>query len=256
MREVGRHRAATDSIERRLLVDVLAAVGGLSGRLGEAVQLAERADLDDRRSAAKLVIALCEGRIEQAGPILDDQRRVRLAAEQLPPWWGDCQLARALRVAGEGDRARALLTETLEALDPADMVPAEVSVRIELALVAACAGDVGTARDQIERCAPVLESDAGWRRLAARLDVVRGVVAVHEAGAPAAAAAFERAVYTFSRSMLPWDEAETMWLWGRALVEAGGDEGAGKLDVARYIYDECRAGALWKDHVRTLASSV
>src|SRR5215472_15679201 len=61
-------------------------------------------------------------------------------------------------------------------------------------------------------------------------------------------ARFDSAVSTFRKFALRWEEAETLFLWGRALLDAGERSSADqKLDSALEIYRRLGAGQRWID---------
>ena len=61
---------------------------------------------------------------------------------------------------------------------------------------------------------------------------------------------FEKAIEIYRQYCLPWDEAETLHNWGRALLGAGQLHGAReKLDAAIKMYRDYGAGQCWIDRV-------
>ena len=61
---------------------------------------------------------------------------------------------------------------------------------------------------------------------------------------------FEKAIATFKRYCLPWEEADTLQCWGRALLAAGERARAiEKFDAAIEIYRSHGAGMRFIDYV-------
>ena len=90
-----------------------------------------------------------------------------------------------------------------------------------------------------------------WRGLLGQVVRAEAVVAGAEARFGAAEPLFASAVEIFRRHQVPFEEAETLHYWGRALVVAGdGGRAAEKLDAASQIYRRHGAGEQWVERVR------
>jgi tetratricopeptide (TPR) repeat protein len=62
---------------------------------------------------------------------------------------------------------------------------------------------------------------------------------------------FEKAIATFQRYCLPWEEADTLQCWGRALLAAGEHARAmEKFDAAIEIYRSHGVGTRFIEYVR------
>jgi tetratricopeptide (TPR) repeat protein len=115
-----------------------------------------------------------------------------------------------------------------------------------LALVYAETGRAEEGRRRVESCLAVLAEGEDWGGTAGRVALAEGAVAAAEGRVEEAEGHFERAIETFRRYTLPWDEAEALRCWGRALLRAGERErGLDKLDEAIAIYRRIGAGERW-----------
>jgi tetratricopeptide (TPR) repeat protein len=76
------------------------------------------------------------------------------------------------------------------------------------------------------------------------------VVAAAQGEYTAAEAHFEKAIATYQRYCLPWEEANTLQYWGRALLAAGERARAiEKFDAAIEIYRSHGAGTRFIEYV-------
>jgi tetratricopeptide (TPR) repeat protein len=122
-------------------------------------------------------------------------------------------------------------------------------VRPELALVYLEMRQQEDAVAQVSRCREVTGSE-DWRGLGGHLARAEAAVATGEGKLDAALAGFESAVTIFRKYALPWEEADTLQRWGRALTAAGqNDRAAEKFDAAIEIYRRHGAGQRWIDRV-------
>ena len=89
-----------------------------------------------------------------------------------------------------------------------------------------------------------------WFGIAGMVERAEAVVAAAQDRYAAAETHFERAIATFQRYCLPWEEANTLQYWGRALLVAGERTHAiEKLDAAIEIYRAHGAGTQFIDYV-------
>jgi ATP/maltotriose-dependent transcriptional regulator MalT len=168
--------------------------------------------------------------------------------------WAICgprshNLAQLWRLRGKYADAEALLLEILGYALEGLHVPFELSARADLALLLAEAGRIEDAAPHLDRCREILSSGEDWRGLAGRVYLAHAVVAAKRQ-IDDATPSFERAIETFQRLHLPWDEAETLRLWGNCLL-ASRRRGAAiqKLDAATDILNRLGAGQAWLDLV-------
>jgi len=125
-----------------------------------------------------------------------------------------------------------------------------LDVDAALALVCAETGRPEEARRHVDACLGLVAEGEDWGGTAGRVALAEGAVAAAEGRVEEAEGHFERAIETFRRYTLPWDEAEALRCWGRALLRAGERErGIEKLDEAIGIYRRIGAGERWVEVV-------
>jgi class 3 adenylate cyclase len=106
------------------------------------------------------------------------------------------------------------------------------------------------AQSHLARCREIMAEGEDWRGAAGSLALAEAVVAAAEGRLEDAEGQFEQAVETFRRLTTPWDEAEALHLWGRALLDAGHRARAvEKLDAALDVYRRHGAGSRWLERV-------
>src|SRR5262249_33066601 len=152
-----------------------------------------------------------------------------------------------------GDRAQALqslqraLDISLEAGDILD----ELRTRSTLAAMTAD-GDAGEALQHLERCRQIVGAGENWFGIAGGVKRAEAVVAAAQGLYAAAETQFEKAIATFQHYCLPWEEADTLQYWGRALLAAGERARAiEKFDAAIEIYRSHGAGTRFIEYVMT-----
>jgi len=102
---------------------------------------------------------------------------------------------------------------------------------------------------QVSRCREVTGSE-DWLGLGGHLARAEAAVAAGEGKLDAALAGFESAVTIFRKYALPWEEADTLHRWGRALLAAGAPDRANqKFGAAIQLYQCHGAGQRWVDRV-------
>jgi tetratricopeptide (TPR) repeat protein len=150
------------------------------------------------------------------------------------------------------DRTQAARAVLREAVDTAEgtVLPQELTARARLAILDAGSGHGEEAAAQLARCEDILAHGSGWRGHLGVVALARGVVAAITGQLADAERSFAEAVDVCRRFCFPWDEAETLHHWGRALLEAGDRERAvEQLDAAINIYEHMDAGQAWIEHV-------
>jgi hypothetical protein len=111
-------------------------------------------------------------------------------------------------------------------------------------------GDAGEALLHLQRCRQIIDGGENWRGLAGSVERAEAVVAAVQGEHAAAETHFEKAIAIFERYCLPWEEADTLQYWGRALVAAGERARAGqKFDAAIEIYRSRGAGMRFGEYV-------
>jgi tetratricopeptide (TPR) repeat protein len=169
----------------------------------------------------------------------------------------DIWLAEASRLRGDYDRSERFLAEALDIAVPAGHRTFEVEARVGSSLLDVAQARCAPAREQAAHAWALLAGDEDWRGLAGRVEMTEAAVRAAEGDLPAAEAGFARAIEILRRFSLPWDEAEALLLWGRALGRAGERTRAvERFDAALSIYDRCCAGPHWRDLVQRERSSI
>jgi tetratricopeptide (TPR) repeat protein len=159
-------------------------------------------------------------------------------------------LARAQRFTGERKQAAQVLQRALEISADGEDILSELVTRSALATMAADAGDAGEALPHLQRCRQIVGAGENWFGLAGSFERAEAVVAAVQGEYAAAETHFEKAIATFQRYCLPWEEADTLQYWGRALLAAGERARAiEKLDAAIEIYRSRGAGTRFIDYV-------
>jgi tetratricopeptide (TPR) repeat protein len=159
-------------------------------------------------------------------------------------------LARVHSFTGRRLQAVEVLQRALEISVNGGNVRYELITRSLLATLAADTGNVGEALPHLQRCRQIIGRGENWFGLAGNIDSAEAVVAAAQGEYGLAQTHGEKAVATFQTYCLPWEEADTLQYWGRALLAA--DERARaveKFDAAIEIYRSHRAGAPFIEYV-------
>jgi tetratricopeptide (TPR) repeat protein len=157
--------------------------------------------------------------------------------------------ARLLRITGQTAQARAFLDDALQIFGEGSLPLVEMWLRPECIL--ALEGK-DAAQSHLVRCREILASEEDWRGLAGAVARAEAVVASADNRIQDAETFFERAIATFTRYALPWEQAETLHYWGKALTLAGEHSRATeKFDATIEIYRRHGAGQCWVDRVET-----
>jgi tetratricopeptide (TPR) repeat protein len=248
-RELAKPRTAEASLLRSMLVDWVRGFELLRGNLREAGGLATEGRCDPlvdaqiafyqgewRLAESMLVLALEQAR--------KGERRMRVCR------FSD-MLARVRRALALHMTAEQILHENLAICIDAPHVPLELRTRHELALLYAETQRPEQAHPHLERCREVIAAGEDWRGLVGHVERAEGAVAAAEARFEVADQQFASAVEIFRRYQVPFEEAETLHYWGRALLAAG-DSGRAleKLDAAMEIYQQHGAGRRWLETVQ------
>jgi tetratricopeptide (TPR) repeat protein len=103
----------------------------------------------------------------------------------------------------------------------------------------------------LQRCRQIAGAGENWRGIAGSVERAEAVVAAANGEYSAAAEArFEKAIVTFRHYCRPWEEADTLQYWGRALLAAGERERAiEKFDAAIEIYRSRGASTRFIEYV-------
>ena len=228
----------------RALDETLAIMHVMTGNLEDAQALVDRAP----SSLLRGMIAIHGGDWRAAKSVLESGLSITGASgarerhADLSFWYG-----RLLRVSGEQIQASAFLDDALQIFGEGSLPLVEMWLRPECIL--ALRGK-DAAQSHLARCREILASQEDWRGLVGAVARAEAVVAAAENRIQDAETFFERAIATFTRYSLPWEQAETLLLWGRAI--AAGDERLAneKFDAAIEIYRRYGAGERWLERVQ------
>jgi tetratricopeptide (TPR) repeat protein len=158
--------------------------------------------------------------------------------------------AQLARTRGEYDQARESAEWVLSSARKNGNVLAEVSAAAELALILVGSGKAPNALSYIERCREILVEGEDWRGLVGLVAHAEGAVAAALGKLNEAERHFERANTVLRRYRRPWEEADVLCSWGRALMLGGeGERAENKFDAAIEIYRGMGAGQSFIDHV-------
>jgi tetratricopeptide (TPR) repeat protein len=207
------------------------------------------ADVDATNKPAELLFF--EGEWELAGERLtaDFERSLTAGNREDELWWG-LPLARLHRFTGDHAKAVQVLQKALDTSVDSGDVLYELATRSLLATMTADHGNVGEAVQHIERCRQIVAQGENWFGLAGDVERAEAIVAAAQGEYSPAEAHFGTAIATFQHYCLPWEEADTLQYWGRALLTAGGRAASiEKFDAAIEIYRSRRAGQRFIEYV-------
>jgi class 3 adenylate cyclase/tetratricopeptide (TPR) repeat protein len=249
-RELASRRAAKSRVHQEVLRSALSYALALGGDLEGA-----RAVGPPARSAqyhAQYQIALGEGRWETALQVLENSLHVaRESGNRLYETTDASRIAEVLRLLKRPADAEKMLQLSLPAQGELH-VAQELRSRCQLALLLGENGRAGDGRAQVERCREIIGNGEDWGGDAHAVELADGVVSALEGHLDSAERLFDSAAEGFRRQGLPWEEAETLHLRGRAVVGLRiGDrsEALAVLDAARQSYTRLGAGARWHRRV-------
>jgi hypothetical protein len=232
----------------RALDETLAIMHVMTGNLEDAQALVDRAPSTLLRG----IIGIHGGDWTAAKSVLETGLSITRASgarerhADLSFWY-----ARLLRITGQTARARAFLDDALQIFGEGSLPLVELWLRPECIL--ALEGK-DAAQSHRARCREILASQEDWRGLVGAVARAEAVVAAADNRIQDAETFFERAIATFTRYSLPWEQAETLLLWGRML--AAGDERRAneKFGTAIEIYRRYGAGRRWLERVQEARS--
>jgi tetratricopeptide (TPR) repeat protein len=245
LRELSKPHAAHSPSTSVNLRHSITRAHAIMGQLGKARRV--WGDSPDRVLG---LIALYEGDWDSADTIVaaDLEFRRGGGGGWLPETIFDC--AFVLRARGLPSDALGILLDSPTLVEGYTRLPIELETRAALVLVYADLGRIDEAAPHLNRCREISENGEDWRGLVGAVARAEAVVAAAEGKYEDAEAQFGKAVEIFRRYHVPFEEAEAMHYWGRAL-NASGEHGRAneRLDAAIEIYRRCGAGERWVERV-------
>jgi tetratricopeptide (TPR) repeat protein len=125
----------------------------------------------------------------------------------------------------------------------------EYEGRARLAILEAGDGRVDEAIKLIGRCEELLDQGNGWRGYRGYVPMASGALAVAGGRIGEAEARFMEAIEVFDEFSLRFEEAETLYMWGRALRDGDARRAVEKYDAALEIYTRRGIGQAWIDRL-------
>ena len=242
-------RVAELPFHSRMLAEQLCAALLIAGELGEAAPLIARA----RKPVLEGMLAFRLGDWDRAELVwTEGLSRCKKAGARDPASDYVANLAELHLARGQYPSAESLLLQSLGVALDAPQVQLELHTRASLARIYAEMDRLDEARAHLARCQEILSEGEDWRGLRGHVERADAVVEACGGNLEVATKHFIDAATIFHRYTLPWEEAETLHLWGRALVRAGEAAHASeKFDTAIEILRHHSAGQCWID--RTVA---
>jgi tetratricopeptide (TPR) repeat protein len=246
-REWAKPRKSQVPFLQAMLFEFLGRSQTLMGKLREAGDL-----VDEGRPLLEGEVLFYQGewpRAEQvlAGGFQEASRRgEHTRARNFCDW-----LVKVRRALGDNSAAEATLQENLPIYIEAPDLPCELHARLELALLYAETARPEQAHPHLVRCRELMAAGEDWRGLAGHVARAEGAVAAAEGRFDAADSSFAKAVEIYRRYRVPFEQAEALHYWGRALAQCGDQGGAlEKFDGALDLYQRHGAGQPWLERVR------
>ena len=248
---IGMERPSLSPHQREVHFEFLALTELLAGDLSRAKALAAEHRVGPVfRSFIEFRQGNWEAAIEMLLGVLESARRTG-------DRWNEANtlsiLFETVFVTGDLRRATDVLRQALRTYEPSDFFW-EIRNRPEAALLSIAAGRFEEAVQHLEVCRTIMAQGEDWLGRAGFVARAEGVVAA--AQGHDFATHFEKAVAILKRYSLPWDEADTLYYWGKALNGAGEYSAANeKFDVAIEIYRRHGGGQRWIDRVEAARAS-
>jgi tetratricopeptide (TPR) repeat protein len=247
--ELDKPRMADASHLRIILFDWLQLVAAIGGKLPSPDRIVAHVQTNP---PSDTLVLFYHGEWERAEPELS--RAVDQAREEgrhISTCTSGHWLARLWRAVALRGKAEAKLHENLAIAIEAPHLALELNTRAELASILAETGRPDQARPHLARCREVIAAGEDWRGLVGHIERAEAVVAAAEARFDDANRHFEQAAAIYRRYQVPFEQAEALHYWGRALTAAGGRGAAlEKLDGATELYRRHGAGQRWLEGVR------
>ena len=259
LRELAKPRLAHVTSPRLILLGHLLDTHVMTGDLAQARRVSEVSDLSSSLESdfsssygfGAVSWYLATGEFEQAEILvtrkLEMSRRAGSRDEEEVQKTFFVRIRRIL-----GDLAGAERLGRIAVEKAKEDVPGELHAGSLLAEIYAEMDYPDRAHPHLTRCREILGNGEDWRGLAGKVARAEAVVAAAEGKHEDAEKQFERAIEIFRRYHVPFEEAEALHYWGRALNASGEHSRTNeKLDAAIEIYRRCGAGERWVQRVET-----
>lgn len=152
-------------------------------------------------------------------------------------------VAETLRMLGRVSGAGPVLREAISIASEAPVVPEELQLRVQLAMLAVEQGPLDEARANLERCREILHNGEDWRGLVGFAETAEGVFAAAIGKSQESNLHFQRALDVTRTFRMRWHETGVLIRWGWKLTLEGqlasakekfaeADEVFGQMNVA------------------------
>jgi tetratricopeptide (TPR) repeat protein len=245
-RELSSPRTANTRYHRGILQVLLGETFLIKGQPARAQAFLPQMSADPLGHAPGF-IAFCEGRWEDSERLWTQvYERSRRVGGRDEGYGYSSFMSWVRRTLGLQRKGEMLLSEALSLCRGQALQYVEMWARPELILLYADTGRFAEGLPHIARCKQILAAGEEWHG-------IRGKIARAEAVLAAAAGSFEKAQREFEQGVsifrfyqVPFEEAETLYYWARALESAGEhSRAAEKIEAAIEIYSHCGAGERW-----------
>jgi tetratricopeptide (TPR) repeat protein len=154
-----------------------------------------------------------------------------------------------LRLQRKYSAAEALLLSALAICRGDSVRYVEMLNRPELALLYADMNRYAEAIPHLERCREIVAAGENWRGHAGHLARAEAVVAASDGNHQEAEKQFGMAIEVYRQYALPWEEAEALLYWGRALHAIDDARANEKFGAAIELYKRSGGSQCWIDRV-------
>jgi tetratricopeptide (TPR) repeat protein len=247
MLRLGLQRKDLNAFQRALLFEYLVSAEIAAGNLKEATAITHETKVN---RTFRSQIAFFGGDWDSALELLhEDLDWARNASSR----WNELNalsiLMDTFRIKGDFDGAMSCFAQARRMFGP-DNQFCELRLRSRAVLLFVDGGRPEMAVEHLQYCRAILAHGENWLGHTGVVRRGEAMVAAANADFGEADRHFASAVEISKQYGLPWDEAETLHYWGKALTVAGEhSRAAGKLDAAIEIYRRHGAGQRWIDRV-------
>ncbi len=241
--ETNRPRNARASWRRRLFSEYSGKAFLCEGQLAEA---RERLGSDDWG------IRFWEGGEWEAVSVLEDRatEEFEQAERRDARFDWSIELGRTYYLLGDYASAEVHLWRGLDHGDRGLAVIWEMRARPWLARLNVAMNHPDVAADQLVRCHEIMAKGENWRGLAGDVARADAVLAAARGSFDIADRQFESALAIHQKYHLPWEQADTLQCWGRALAAAGASaRAAEKFDAAIEVFRSHGAAQRFVEYV-------